>query len=212
MVQLAEERPPFVTFETRSIEDRNGTIKQGHYVGKDVDFAIITPAGSKDRIERVAEEWLTHISNESQNGRFPANWVNYYRQCYTNYRAGRQLPVHGTPIENWPAVTPSLMKSLLSMNVRTVEEVAAANEETLARMGLGARALKDRARAFLETASGPGAVAEELAAMRVRLATLETALAEANAKLALAQAQAAAGAQGNESLDSDTITAADILG
>jgi hypothetical protein len=53
---MADElKPPYVRFEVRSVEDRTASIESGHYVGKDVIFAIVTPAGTRDRIEREAD-------------------------------------------------------------------------------------------------------------------------------------------------------------
>jgi predicted RecB family nuclease len=46
---------------------------------------------------------------------------------------------------------PAQIKTLLDINVRTVEELAAANEETLNRVGMGGRALKQKAIIWLES-------------------------------------------------------------
>lgn len=40
MVQIAEARPPYVTFEFRAEEDRAASIEAGHYVSKDVAYAL----------------------------------------------------------------------------------------------------------------------------------------------------------------------------
>ena len=57
---------------------------------------------------------------------------------------------------------------MLDAHVRTVEDLSAANEETIARIGMGGRALKDKAVSWLSAASGNGKVTEELAALRVK--------------------------------------------
>ena len=36
-MDLQEERPPYVTFEMRAVEDRAATIKNGYYTTKDVE-------------------------------------------------------------------------------------------------------------------------------------------------------------------------------
>ena len=55
MDKLAE-RPPYVVFETRPVENRTKTLEanNGLPVYDDVAFVIITPPGSKDQIERIA--------------------------------------------------------------------------------------------------------------------------------------------------------------
>jgi hypothetical protein len=64
------------------------------------------------------------------------------------------------------------VKSLLDAKVRTVEDLAQANEETIAMLGMGGRALKDKAVSWLQSANSTGKVTEELAAMRVANASL----------------------------------------
>ena len=59
-------KPPFVIFETRAVEDREQSIAEGHYVAKDVNYAIITPAGTKDRIEKVAEDFAAEVAKAVQ--------------------------------------------------------------------------------------------------------------------------------------------------
>ena len=47
MPEIMQARPPYVQFEMRAVEDRQASIDAGHYVAKDVAYAIITPAGSR---------------------------------------------------------------------------------------------------------------------------------------------------------------------
>ena len=49
-VHIQQARPPHVVYERRAEEDRTASIEQGRYVSRDVDYAIVTPAGSKDRV------------------------------------------------------------------------------------------------------------------------------------------------------------------
>jgi hypothetical protein len=55
---LAADRPCFVQFETRAIEDRESSLREGYYVAREVIFAIVMPPGSQDTVEKVAEEWI----------------------------------------------------------------------------------------------------------------------------------------------------------
>lgn len=80
------------------------------------------------------------------------------------------------------------MKQLLDAKVRTVEDLAQANEETLAMLGMGGRALKDKAVSWLQSAGSTGKTTEELTALRLahdglkeRNAALEKAVAELTA-------------------------------
>jgi len=177
-MEIAEARPPFVQFEVRAVEDRAASIAAGHYVGKDVNFALITPSGSHDCVEKYAEDWLAHITRESMDGRFPGAWVDYYKRAYARWCEGLEIPLEGTPLAQWPGLAPAMLKTLLSINIRTVEDLANCNEEALQRMGMGSRSLKARAQAFLSTSNDVGKVAEEVALLR-----------DQNAKLTAANAQ-----------------------
>lgn len=185
-VGIQEDRPPYVTFETRAEEDRQASIDQGQMVYRNVDYAIITPRGSKDRIERVALEWLAHIDREARQDRFDPKWVAGYRENYKFWKDGQEAPVDGTPLTQWPGLSPAQVKNFHNINVKSVEDVAAANEETLSRMGMGARDLKNRAINWLQSAKEVGKVAEQFSALQAentRLGELNDALIQKQADL-----------------------------
>ena len=169
-----EVRPPYVKFETRSVEDRDASIEAGHYVGKDVIFVLVTPAGTRDQIERVAEDWMNSLDEGVKQERIPSTWPPAYRRALKDFQESRETPETGAPIIDWPGASPAQIKLLLDINVRTIEDLAVANEETVTRIGMGGRALKEKAKAWLESASGPGKLAEEMDALRVEIAALRT--------------------------------------
>lgn len=146
-----EVRPPYVTFESRELEDRNATIETGHMTFREVDYAVITPAGSKDQVERVAEDWLKMIDEQSRQGRFPAAWVEHYRLAYRRWKDGQEVPLNGKSLADWPPVTKAFYNTLRQIGIHTVEDLAAANEETIQRLGMGGRALVERAKSYVST-------------------------------------------------------------
>lgn len=166
-MEAAEARPPYVTFETKGQEDRAASIEAGHYIAKDVDYAVITPQGSKDRIERQVDDWFAQLAQQIAEGRMPAAWLVAFRESYKAWKEGRELPLNGTPILTWAVAAPHQVKALLDARIRTVEDLAQANEETISRLGMGGRALKDKAVSWLTSAGSTGKVTEELAALKV---------------------------------------------
>lgn len=190
-MQQAEERPPYVAFETRAVEDRTASLAQGCPVTRDVDFAVITPAGSRDMIEREVSDWFVMLAGQVAEGRFSALWFDGYKRSFELWKQGQETPESGTPVKNWPMASPAEVKMLLELRVRTVEDLANANEETILRLGMGGRALKDRAAAYIK-AVGPSKIANEIAALRVELDNLRVrneTLEEQNQKL-MAQVEA----------------------
>ena len=82
--------------------------------------------------------------------------------------AGSCGPVNGFPIREWPGVNRAMAENMIAVGIMAVEDLASANEETLQRIGMGARGLQQKARAWLETKSG-GVNPEEVAALRSQL-------------------------------------------
>ena len=95
--------------------------------------------------------------------------MDYFRSAYKVWKETQEVPLSGTPIKNWPALSLSQVTNILSANIRTVEDLACANEDALAHIGMGGRALKAKAIAWLSTASDTGKIAEENAAMKVKI-------------------------------------------
>jgi hypothetical protein len=187
-MDLQKARPPYVSFEKKVEEDRSDYTPGQPMRYKDVDYAYVTPIGSKDRIERNVAEWFTQLRDQIQQGRFEQTWLDAYTASYNAWRADQEPPVNGTPIKSWPVLSPAQVKSLLALRVLAVEDLAAANEETLIRIGMGGRALKDQAIAFLK-AQAPGgvaALAQQVTAMQGQLQALfdrNEVLEKANASL-----------------------------
>ena len=183
-VHIQQARPPHVVYERRAEEDRTASIEQGRYVSRDVDYAIVTPAGSKDRVERVVADWFLMLAGEVKAERWPQAWLDQLRAGYESWTRGQTPPESGTPLSTWPALSPAQVKNWAQIGIRTIEELADANEETLSAYGMGSRDMKSRAGLFLENAksdSGPlvaklRAAEELIASMEVRMKSMEAQL------------------------------------
>lgn len=165
-MNIAEARPPYVSFEVRAVEDRTASISAGHYVTKDIDFALITPQGSKDRIELIVSEWFQMLEAEVRANRFPLAWLSAFKEAYKFWKEGLEIPENGFSILNWPILSPSQVRTFLDMGIRTVEDVAAMNEEAIRHIGMGGRSLKQRAADWLASSENVGKASEELSALR----------------------------------------------
>ena len=183
-VHIQQARPPHVVFERRAEEDRQASIEQGRYVARDADYAIVTPAGSKDRVERLVSDWFSMLAGEVRSERWPQAWLDQLKAGYEAWKLGQTPPESGTPLTTWPALSPAQVKNWQQIGIRTVEELAEANEETLSAYGIGSRDMKARAGLFLENAksdSGPlvaklRAAEELITSMEVRMKSMEAQL------------------------------------
>lgn len=165
-ISMMAERPPYVQFERRAMLDPSRTNAQGHPAFLDRDIALITPSGSKDQIERVVDEWLPEIERKAARGEYNPAWANHFRALYDAFCKQESPPEFGTPIKMWPGATPAQIRTVLAANIRTVEDLANANEQALAYIGMGARALKDKASAWLAEATTKGIVTQENATLK----------------------------------------------
>lgn len=183
-VHIQQARPPHVIFERRAEEDRQASIEAGRYISRDVDYAIVTPSGSKDRVERVVSDWFTMLAGEVRAERWPQAWLDQLKSGYEAWTRGQTPPENGTPLSTWPALSPAQVKNWAQIGIRTIEELAEANEEALSAYGMGSRDMKSRAGLFLENAksdSGPlvaklRAAEELIASMEVRMKSMEAQL------------------------------------
>lgn len=79
---------------------------------------------------------------------------------YEAWKEGQAEPVDGTPLDVWPAVHKGQVDQLRLIHIRTVEDVAGLTDGDLERVGMGARALRDKARDFIEAKKGSAAIIE----------------------------------------------------
>lgn len=215
-IGIKEARPSYVTFGFAEQEDRTASQAAGHYVPKEVAFAYITPQGSKDRFEQQATEWLEKQREAARQGRIPQAWYDHYKASYEAWLKGQELPVNGTPLRTWPPASKAQVNLLINIGILTVEDLANCNEEAIARMGMGGRALVELAQTWLLQAKQVGVPSMELDNLRRTNAALTSQVASMQNQIArLAAAIPAAGSLAGvgegQSDESGTLSAESLL-
>jgi hypothetical protein len=177
-----------VSFELRPEEDRSASMKSGHPVFLDAEVAVITmPGGSL-----VVDKFVTpELLNEWKNGTDRKPPSPFAVRAYDAWKEGREAPVNGIDLKNWPGVTPAQLKMCQGVHVRTVEDLANADADTIRKLGMGAVALKDKAIAYIDSAD-TNKNSEEVAALKVEMEALREALEKRDDQIAglLEQAEA----------------------
>ena len=186
--------PPFVRFETLAVEDTSRLLENGHYGFKNLEVAYITRPGQRDTVVKEAALWLGDLEKRAADGMIPYSWPQAFREAFRRWKAGEEIPVDGTPIKGWPVLFPAQQQELLQLNIRSVEELAAAPEEVLGRIGMGAVDLRRKARNWLATAQNVGKVASQVTQLQAENANLLRQLAELQEAVAALKKQAPAGA------------------
>lgn len=174
-MEIMQSRPPHVIFETRAIQNRTKTLAAGIPVYDNVNYALITSAGSKDCHEKIAEEWLRQIKTQSLEGKYDPQHLAFFELRFAEWQKGNELPENGTPLKMWPQATPADIAQLHAAKIYTVEDLAALPESGFQLLGMGARVLKEKAQAWLG-GSDKGKQAEQIAALQVAIRDLTEAL------------------------------------
>ena len=149
-LMATEGRPPHIQFYEGAVEDRDATLRENRYIAKPVDYVIIRQVGAKDDVEKEAVPWLESIGN---NANYAPQWVDAFREAYKKWKAGQEITPIGTHVKVWAMISKAQADTLISGGILTVEDLAAANESTLQRVGMGARELQYKARDWLAKAT-----------------------------------------------------------
>lgn len=187
-----KERPAWVRFETIAKEDKKRSAAAGYYVADDVDYALVTPPGTKDVFKQEVQTWLKQLAVDVTQGRLPEAWLEQYRESYKRWKAGQEIPVNGTPLKGWLRISPAQQEACLAMGVRTVEDLATLNDEGLRRLGMGAVQLKQTAQAELQAAKDIGPLVKRNADLEQEVTVLKGSLANLQAQVELLLARDAA--------------------
>jgi len=213
MLTAEEERPPYVMFETRAVEDRTASINAGHYVSKDINYALVTPPGSKDLHEEELDAWLQKASMNARNGRMNPKWVEAWKEKAIAWKKGQEIPEDGIPIKGWTLLSPAQCEMLLFANIRTVEDLAQINDEGLSRIGMGGVDLKKKAKSWLQATKDHGPLTMKMASLEQENEALKTQNEDLIAKNRLLKSQLEAGGSAPQSdyvAPSNVISMADI--
>lgn len=203
-----KERPAHVRFERVAKEDKAASLEAGHYVAKDVDYALITPPYSKDEVRVKVTQWIENMQQDVRNERMPAEWQEFNLKAYRAWQNGQEIPLNGTPIRGWGVISPAQQETLIRMMVLTIEDLAAINDEGLRRIGMGALELKNKAIAWLQSIKDKGPLVMENAALKTKVEQLEISQAAMQAQIAALVANAP---QATARSEPESISADDIL-
>jgi hypothetical protein len=140
---------------------------EGRPIYDDMELVEILIPG--DRLSRP----VLVASEESSNG--GPTWAQLYPREYEAFKRGQIQATSGTPLEHWPTslLTAARVAELKALNIFSVEDLAAVADGYLGRMGMGARELREQARAYI--ARGKEDATSN--AMAARIADLEAKLA-----------------------------------
>jgi hypothetical protein len=146
-------RPAKITFDRRPVENVARSQAENRAIFEDVDFVTVYTPGSSNTIVHKVEEWWDKLDQQVRIQAIPAQYVDEYKKAYESWVSGKEPSVDGTHLSEWTKISRSQAEMWNRVHVRTVEELANANEQTCDAFGMGARAMRDEARAWLASAT-----------------------------------------------------------
>lgn len=169
---VGDDRRVIVRFYPHATQNVWQTQQQGMPVYDTVDMVSIQHPGERDVLHRkVTDEIIA---------RFPSQWAAYREQ--------REQVAVGTPITLLFDGQPDVVQILRDVKITTIEQLAAASEEAIKRIGMGGRGHVEKAKTALrqiqDTAPLQRAEAEitrltdEIAAMRAMIDDLSSRLGD----------------------------------
>lgn len=173
---IQQPKLPYVRFtsEVKEVKDADG------HIHRSMDYTVhVTPAGGKDEFVKNADEWLGTLKEKGMTrGPFDAaaneygRWYETFSKMLAQFKAGEEMTTSGTPLRTIMAFMKTEVAQCEAARIYSLEDLASANEEALRHIGIGARALKDKATQLIAS-QGDNRLAEENAALHVRLEALE---------------------------------------
>lgn len=142
----------------------------GRPVHVDVEMIEIRNPGSRD----------TFVDKVTQT------WIDKYPEHYKKWKDTRRNLVEGTPLSQWPAMTPALIADLRYQQIYTVEHLALCPDSTAQKLGMGMMEWKKKAQAYLDAAKDTAAVqkyAAENEQLRKEIELLKEQFAKLDAKV-----------------------------
>lgn len=172
----------FVNFKQEAVKNNFASEKEGRAIYDKVTFATVhSPGQSKSEI-------TYELEREGQDKKVKQS--QYYEQFKEQVEAWKSkhdvTGLGGTPIEQWPVLDVRMVATLKFNNVHTVEALAELSDTGLQAVGMGARDLQTKAKAFLSQAKDTAAaqrLASENERLRDQISGLQKQIQEISAKV-----------------------------
>lgn len=158
-------------FHKKAVKQEFESEKQGREIYADVDYVEICVPGDVLTV-------LDQAVREDHKRRFAQQWAYYQNNINGDSREV------GTPLTEWPRMTPAMIEELKALKFFSVESIASAADSNLQRIqmiaGMSPFALRDHATRFLKLAADDSAMLEQ----DTRAKKLEDELAEMKQQMA----------------------------
>lgn len=145
----------------------------GRPIYKEKVFIYITRPGAKSDI--IREVPMDEEGNpEPGDGSYPSFPERFPKQ-WQQFQNKQEQTHSGTPLEMWAPLTKSQVLELKGAKIHTVEQLGSLPDSVLQNIGMmDARALRDKAKAFMDSAEGGAALNQALSTIEQQRIDIES--------------------------------------
>lgn len=178
-------KPPIIRFSREARFDSRMTEKNGRSSYIDVDIVDVTSPDGGVTLTKNVKEWFEEIAKKPGY----EQWVGYFREMYRDWREAHDVgSVEGTPIANWPLLSPGQVENLLNAGIKSIEDASTMPDDLAAALD-GGLYIRSKARYWLNAAEDIGAISARAASLEAENETLKAQVAELGDKLQKANAE-----------------------
>ena len=160
-------------FEDSKLNKRKSE-SEGRPIYDAVEKVRIRIAGDNKSVHVAFANDLSSVREPGSNRRLA--YKELHKGPYEAFKQGQKFIGSGTPLKEAPFLNEAKRKELMALNIFSVEALASLDGANLAKLGMGGRALKDQAEAYIAKAADTSDVtklAAENADLTARIAQLE---------------------------------------
>jgi hypothetical protein len=141
-----------VLFKTLALENEDKSKLAGRPIFDDVEHVEIRGPGSRNSNVHPVNE-VSHWVDDPYTGRQrQITYAERFQRQYNQFKEHQAQTASGTPLAVVPFLTEGKRAELRSLNVYTVEALAAVDGQELKNLGHGGRELKNKAQEYIDRA------------------------------------------------------------
>lgn len=149
-VSYGDDSGMYVEFYLHPVLNEAKSLIEGRPIYEDREYIKMIPVGDKTKAVIRPVKKQPYGGRPADHHRFPRAWESFQNQ--------EKKAIEGTPIEEWAVITKSDAMMLKGINVHTVEMLASLQDNHIT--WLGARQMRDKAKAWVEKAKDNAAASQ----------------------------------------------------
>lgn len=164
-------------FFTEPVQNMAKSEKEGRPIFDSKSFIELKHPGDKSWsfVEEIDENGMGLNRRDMGGQMVGSDYAERFPREFAAFKKGEARAMSGTPLDEWTPIPRTRVAELKAMNIFTVEEYADVQDNMLQKLGMNARAEREKARVFLaasKAGADEGKMAAEIAELRAMVERL----------------------------------------